>query len=218
MTAKQEPRAGTALKKKRNIETKLHKLAGELAPFEESCQRRLFLALGLLNAAAVAKRIDDAEERQEEAQRLIPAFDLLGRMHPQLDALKDALMELGSLIGQLEDDQENEKLIGELRTKMRGLRRQLKDLAQGLDHHPYPLDHAQGEITLRAFALPSVPADADDLGALFEAASEALEKLYGLYARLGGRLAITAEKVESVLGLKPLPLPASPPEDESSED
>jgi hypothetical protein len=67
----------------------------------------------------------------------------------------------------------------------------------------YPFDHAQGEVTLGRFAIPSLP-DSSAIGDLLQVGETALDRLVPLYARILGRLALAALEVERALGLPPL--------------
>ena len=67
----------------------------------------------------------------------------------------------------------------------------------------YPFEHAHEGITLRRFALPSIPPK-ESIGDLTRTAGEAAERIGTLYARVLGRLAVTAEEVERACGLSPL--------------
>ena len=66
----------------------------------------------------------------------------------------------------------------------------------------YPFEHAQEDVTLARFVVPSLP-DKDDVVEVLQAGDEAIDRLGGLYTALG-RLAVTAEEVERALGLPPL--------------
>ncbi|MFI5457987.1 MAG: hypothetical protein ACHRXM_21310 [Isosphaerales bacterium] len=68
----------------------------------------------------------------------------------------------------------------------------------------YPFDHAQEDITLVRFALPDPPVDKNDVDGLLRSSEGALSRLHGLYCRALGRLAVTVEEVEQVLGLPPI--------------
>ena len=50
---------------------------------------------------------------------------------------------------------------------------------------------------------PTVP-DKNDVGALMQVAEDAIDRLLSLYRRALGRIALTAEEVERVLGLEPI--------------
>ena len=94
--------------------------------------------------------------------------------------------------------------------------RGLQALRERLGRAAYPFEHAEGAVSIGRYALDDLP-DAHDLEAVLAAGEEMLNRLYMLYFRIMGRLAATAEAVESALGLAPLPdppieeTPAEPP-------
>lgn len=59
---------------------------------------------------------------------------------------------------------------------------------------------------MSAWAIPRVP-KSDDLAGLMEIREGAIDRLTTLYFRLMGKITTAAEKVELVIGLRPLPEP-----------
>jgi hypothetical protein len=110
---------------------------------------------------------------------------------------------LSLLFSRLEGQESNQQLIAAIREHGASLHRVLQDVHTCLGSTLYPFDHAKGSITLAEYLLPGVPPE-DELGALYEAAEQFLDRLPSLYARVAGRLAIFAEQVEQLLGLPPL--------------
>ena len=66
-----------------------------------------------------------------------------------------------------------------------------------------PLEPLSTAATLAEYALDALPAEGD-YGAHYAVAEEALGRCYALYFRIFGRLALSAGRVEGVLGLGPL--------------
>jgi hypothetical protein len=89
--------------------------------------------------------------------------------------------------------------------------KQIKLVCSSLGDVRYPFDHARGDISLSDFALDR-SLDPDDLGGIYEAGDEVLDKLPMLYVRMLGALVYAAEQVECALGLPALPEPEPPPE------
>ena len=77
----------------------------------------------------------------------------------------------------------------------------------------YPLDHAKQGMSIGEYAL-SVEPDPDDLGGVYSAGESVLSGLFPLYGRTLARLVLLAERVETALGLPPLPAPADPKQDD----
>jgi hypothetical protein len=127
----------------------------------------------------------------------------------QLTAVRDlqiAYQQLAVLVNRLEGQEDNEKLVRQVRLKMEDLRQILARLRRLLMDITYPFEHTQAQMTLGEFAIFNVPGK-DELGPLLEVAYEAVDRLFRVYVRLVGRLAHLAELVENELGLPPLPEP-----------
>ena len=104
--------------------------------------------------------------------------------------------------------EQNERLTNAILRGGEVLRERLVELSTAMGRAVlYPFDHAQGEVSLQQFAIPSVP-DARAIGELLEVAQTALDRLLPLYSRILGRLALASEEVEQALGLRPLEVPA----------
>jgi hypothetical protein len=90
-----------------------------------------------------------------------------------------------------------------------------------LEGQPHPFSpHGEG-LTLSAYALEALPGEAD-VGGLYNAAEEALERCHALHGRIMGRLALAAGRVEGALGFGPLqvdlfPFPAAKDGDKQPE-
>ena len=85
---------------------------------------------------------------------------------------------------------------------------QIGSLSEKLALHHYPFDHAKGNV-LAHYALEKLPYS-EDLAGILNAGSRMLDNLVSLYVRICSRLAATAEAVENVMGLPPLPEPKTP--------
>jgi hypothetical protein len=71
----------------------------------------------------------------------------------------------------------------------------------------------KGSLSLSDYTLETIPTE-DDLGGIYQASRDILATAHDLYGRLVGRLTVIAERVESLLGLEPLPEPAEKPRTE----
>ena len=162
-------------------------------------------------AAVLARRIDDAEEKRRQCARSSPALKALRDAAHSLRELRNEHASLSALVENLEGNEENKHLVTTILKTMEAIQRHLESMRRRLNATRYPLDHAQGEISIGDYMLDRLPAP-DDLGATYQAGQRALEALSSLYVRLMARLARVAEEVERVLGLEPLPEP--PPKKE----
>lgn len=80
-------------------------------------------------------------------------------------------------------------------------------MAAALNNHYYPFDHSRPDITLRQFAIPFIP-PYHDVPAVAAAIQLLFDRLITVQVRLFAKLTVAAEKVESAIGLQPLPQPA----------
>ena len=187
----------------------LRDLAVQFEPFATAATRRLTQALAMLQLDAVANRAADGRERREEARSSVYpcAAHLAANVVSPLVRVLRAQQVLGLLVARCTEGNNaaNQPLInavlrgaGDLSERLRELRSKLGDTID------YPFEHAREDITLGRFALPAVlPAETDVVG-LLETANTAIDRLMGLYRRALGRLTVTAEEVERVLGLGPI--------------
>ena len=178
----------------------------ELNHFENLVRDRLTAALQLLDHQAVADRIENGEDLKQMAATFLGTANAIEN---QLSAVRDlqiAYQQLAVLVNQLEGNEDNERLVRQVRLKMEDLRKILARLKSLLSGTTYPFEHTESRMTLGDFAIANVPGK-DELGPLLEVAYEAVDKIFRVYARLVGRLAQIAELVENGLGLPPLPEP-----------
>ena len=180
----------------------------QLAAMERAAADRIFAALELLEVPQVAAKIEDLEERQSECKRIVPALQAVCGQFEPLFELRNEQAALGVLLGNLEGNEENQSLVASIQAKMESLHRRVQGIRDALSSATYPFDHAKGKISIAEYLVPEMPF-ADDLGAIFGAGEAILETLPTLYARMVGRLAVTAEQVEESLGLARLKEPAA---------
>jgi hypothetical protein len=178
----------------------------ELNPFEKLVRDRMTGALQLLNVQSLAAKIDHGEEKKKTAEGFIKTAQALENQLTTVRDLQIAYQQLAVLVNQLEGKEEDEKLVRQVRVKMEDLRQILVRLRRILSETPYPFEHTQAQMTLGEFAIGKIPGK-DELGPLLDGAYEAADRLFRIYARLVGRLAHLAERVENELGLPPLPEP-----------
>jgi hypothetical protein len=178
----------------------------ELNSFEKLLRARMTGALQLLNVQSVVAKIDNGEDPRQTAERFIKTAHAVENQLTAVRDLQIAYQQLAVLVNRLEGEENNEKLVRQVRLKMEDLRQILARLRRLLMDITYPFEHTQAQMTLGEFAIVNVPGK-DELGPLLEVAYEAVDRLFRVYVRLVGRLAHLAELVENGLGLPPLPEP-----------
>lgn len=198
----------------RSMRERLDDIDEDLAVFESLAARRLCSAMQLLMLDRVADRIEGGRELREEVRELLPEAEFAADVISHLPTLRLPFIALLMLVMQLDDHSENRKLHDQITQRLETVHRRLKELRADLGNHLYPLDHAREDMTLREYVLPKVPKK-DELGELVEVTQSTFSALVTVQNRLFARLALAAEKVESLFGLEPLP---EPPEEDDDDD
>lgn len=178
----------------------------ELSPRERVCGARLLTALGLLHESTVAAEVDPGGDLRAQVPRLLETAALVGGLFKPLREVHALRAEIVILVGQLEANEQDPQLQTRLHELEERLMKQLTLLHRMLDRVDYPFDHADSAVTLQTYAFPAPPAGLR-LFELYSLCEPLFERLYEVYFRVLGRLAFVAEKVESAVGLEPMPLP-----------
>jgi len=200
-----EAPTATAAEAARERATADHARLAELfTPFEEAAARRLTLALSLLEAGAVSALVPDGPARRDEARALYACVAHLGgRVVPEIPPLLRDQQTLLRLVPLLQGAR-TEALANAVLRAARSLHDRLEEFRWKVgDTIEYPFEHARENVTLARYALPHVP-PRENIGEVLQAAETAVDRLSALYHRALGRLAVTAEEVETALGLPPI--------------
>ncbi|MEN6452519.1 MAG: M48 family metalloprotease [Thermoguttaceae bacterium] len=179
-------------------------LGCQLDEFEKVVGRRLGAALALLSIPKVARQIEDGPARLAEAKRSLPVIGLFRSVLPQILELRDARAAMMTLLAQIEKNQKNEWLPRTIGKRMTTMAEQIRGLSERLSTYRYPLEHGRGDVSVAEYAADRAPL-ADDLPGIVEVSGQMLENLASLFVRMFSRLILTAEAVESLAGLPPLP-------------
>ena len=183
-----------------------------LEPLEGAARERLGAALQLLHDPDLERRLPEAPALRDEAGRLRPVLENLLGAWPALLDLRLAHSGLEKLLEELPQKQKDQNFIASLVERMHQVQRRWKAVLKALTEMPYPFEHGEGKISLQKYLVSKHPAP-NDLGKTMEASAELLNKLFGLYLRVLGRLVLAAEQVEQAVGLPPLPDPPSEAEE-----
>lgn len=184
------------------------RLSAQMEPFEDAAGQRLYAALTLLHNHYVAGEIENAAELQREAQRLMAVVSLIITNTATLLELRNMNASLGLLLENIDGNEKNQTLIGEILDLMKRIHPPLVGVRSQCDRMVYPFDHADGQITVGRYVLP-YPPNSEDLGAIYNGAGQLLTSLANLYHRSVGRLCEIAEIVEAERGFEPLEAPAA---------
>ncbi len=137
---------------------------------------------------------------------LVAAMDALRRAHPDLMRLRDDVVALGILLQALQPENNEEALIKKILDYAGQCANTLRELRKALSTTRYPFEHSVAGASIALYIAETIP-PADQVASIFEAGDSAIEKLLTLYYRILADLAHLAERVETWLGLPPLPDP-----------
>ena len=196
---------------------RMEALRDRFADFEDAAAQRIHAACILIDASQLTNKLADAEQLRSEAKRLMPTWKTLNNHHRSVLNLRFEHTRFAMLVAVLEGNEENERLIEAIRESMRKVKQEINHLANTLAGEPYPFDHAKGAISIRDYAVSQVPHDDDDLGGIYDAAGEMLDKLPALHHRVACRIVALAEQVETALGLPLMPAPPKDDDETSTE-
>lgn len=183
----------------------------KMSAFETAAANRLTAALRLvyLDDQRAASELDG--ESPAQVARLVPAARLAADLCPDLVTVRNQIAPLSALLSCVGENEKNAALISAIRLGSAAIRERLAAIHKRLAGCPYPFNHAEADMTLDryVFGFPAgkeLP-DADEIGAIGSLASDAMNKVFALHHRSLSHLSAVAEKIESGLGLAPLPEP-----------
>ncbi|MHB8902577.1 MAG: M48 family metallopeptidase [Thermoguttaceae bacterium] len=188
----------------------------DLVRYEEVFSVRLWSALQLMHVPRVAERMGNPRKLEEECHKLVDALGFLNTNAEDMLHLRNSHMALYALFTQFRGHFRDKHLINEIVSETKDVYQRLVRLRQSLATMVYPFDHAKGRITMADYALPQMP-DHENPIEIYDATRQFGSAMTAFYPRLAGRLAMMAEKVESLLGLEPLPEPPEEQEDAEGE-
>jgi Zn-dependent protease with chaperone function len=189
----------------------LNDLEAALRPFLAEQRVRLTLGLRLLASPGPAAGLADLDRVRREADAIVPAVQALASHRETLLALRQDFLTLAPLAGVMQPKENRTMLVAGVRAKMGLVRGHVLKLQDRLASLPYPLEHADGAVTIAQYAIPPLSLNEDDVGNLVDVADRTIDRLYKLYFCGMARLAAMAEQVETAAGLPPLPDPQTPP-------
>ena len=195
---------------------RLDGLDEELEVFESLAARRMGNALQLLMMDKVVAKIEDGEELREEVRALVPEAGFIADIIDHIPTLLLPYTATITLYVAFTEHDDDRRLFKELMNRMDTVYRRLREIRRELGNQPYPLDHADEDMTMRKYVIPTLP-DKENLGEIMECTGSVLSQLGTVQQRLFARLALAAEKVEAIFGMEPLPEVEEEDDDEEEE-
>lgn len=187
-------------------EEKTERARAAREPFDELSRTRLLAALGLLYVKQIGERVGDAKRLRADANTMLHVLGALQGARDSGRAMSDSVAALTALLKATQTGRINEKMHNEAMRLTRRITKAMGEIRGATLTLDYPFDHAKERVTVADFVCPVVP-NPDDVGAVFESATEMAARLGSIYTRALGRLAATAQRVEQALDLKPIGVP-----------
>ena len=188
----------------------IDRIVRQMLPFEAAAERRLSLALRLLEVPEIVAKLDEGSRLRAETQRLLGPAREASNLVASVPELICSTRELVALLPHFKRGA-TMMVVHTLELRMRDTHEELLRLHDLLKRIAYPFVSSSDIRTFADFVLPAVPDEDDFLGCLL-ATQHMGERLGEVQLRIFAQLAFTAEKIEHAVGLKPLsmPKPATP--------
>ena len=172
--------------------------SSRLEDFERVVGQRLTAALQLLFVPKVAGKIDDAAAKLAEAQQLIPVAAHLSRQLKNVVEIRDRLGLLSSGLSQYANNSSHEPLINMILGAADDLHKLLNQVGTSLKMVDYPFGHANENIKLSTYLLPTMTV-AQDVGGIHSIGEGMLDRFIAIHCRTIGRIVEIVESVEQAL-------------------
>ncbi len=169
-----------------------------LGKVEELLAKRFELALSLLKVPHASKNINDADELQEESERLVNVYLPFSQAFASLDKLCRTYMSLTSLSYNYLNNRDNETLAEMIQKMKSDCKGHIAALYSRLKDIPYPFDHTQGDISVAEYTIENDPEEVEE-EVVPRICESVIDKMLTFHAELLGRLAAIAGTVEEAV-------------------
>lgn len=186
-------------------ELAIQKLRPAITAWESIVMERLSLNLSLLSVAPIYAKIEDGEAVSRETQRLVPIANRLLACAKKRTQLQIEFGKVTCMLNYFDAKRTDQTFIGRLLDQLGVVCDQANELRFSFKDVPYPMQHAQGDITVATFLLTEPLLDRQNLDQILSSAANITERLGTLTYRVLSQLTASAEKVEQRIGLEPLP-------------
>lgn len=178
--------------------------------YEALCGRRFVNVARLLASPVMMNSLPMGPKLSEEAADLLPMANFFGGIVPVLLELQDKACMMYAILDGVQGREENQNYMSRAEEAIRQTHAVLERVNGMLGDTVYPFDHARGIVTLRQFALKTVPS-IDAPRRISEVTQESVKLLYDTHFRILSRLALIAQDMEGALGLPAFPAPSDTP-------
>ena len=184
-------------------QSELAQLHDQLLAFEQAFARRVDAALQWLYAVARDPHSHPAEHQQlvpliDKAQGVLASLKSWDQVQRDYLELRNEFLVVYSVFAAANGNI-NDKHSAQINIHGSRLMSAIPKITGNFENVKYPFEHAQGEVTIAKFLLPSGAAP-QDIGQAMELSSGMLGNLQSVYFRSIGTLAAIIEKVETAVG------------------
>ncbi len=185
--------------------SKQSKINETLEPLTETLRLRIHCAFQLLYNEKIKKSLQDDYVSPEKIDEKLMTLNTLGQAVPTVESIRKNYLEISVLLQNYETHLDENQLQLTLRRRCNDIRRILDRLRSTLQYLEYPFDHTDGKISISTYVVSEL-ATCQGSDLIYKA-QESIDNFYTLYFRLLGEIVAVAEKIETVVGLKPLKEP-----------
>lgn len=179
-------------------EKKITHAKQNLQAYQDAASRRLGSALQLMHVSKIAERIPEAATWRRDSEALLSCLRALAESMDTIINCSRLQSAASLLFDQLTDNSDESHFVA-----IRGLGSKLYPIAKQLhttwSHVPYPYKHAERQMTLGKYLIPTMPIQSD-LGSTFSASHEIVDGVFRLYVKLLADLVFRAESIETAIG------------------
>ncbi len=195
------------------IRGELGQIGQSLASWENLLARRLFDALRLLGSPEVMQRIPDGEAIYRQVEKMMPATRAIGDAVATLEHLGVLCNRFQLIVDYVQQAKPEGAVLARLDDVWHQTGNEIATLTQSLfaawNNIPFPLEHSQAGMTLGGYVYVPEPELHDKpLIHAYKIGASLLDRTGSVLWRCYARLAMIGEKIESAVGLPPLPSPA----------
>ncbi|MEO0476947.1 MAG: M48 family metallopeptidase, partial [Planctomycetota bacterium] len=183
-------------------------LENQVRTYNADLIKRMELDFALLKHPKVIERLgqERADKINREIEVLVPAGQALSAVQDSMENLRVQGSILAMAVHLLMQGLISYGLIEKIKHTAKETVGEIKDTLRSLATKQYPFAHGDGRVTM-AEAVCDKPPDEDSLGDILFVADDMVGRIGEMRERIIGRLCHHAERIEKVMGMKPLPQP-----------
>jgi Zn-dependent protease with chaperone function/HEAT repeat protein len=184
----------------------IERLENQVSEYNDELIKRMEIDFALLKHPKVLERVGEARANRvwAEIDALVPAGQALANAHDAYENMRVHANILATGLNLIMQGIISHQLIEKINQAGKDTVDDITDLLRAVGREKYPFAHGEGRVNMAA-AICDKPPDADNLGDIYFVAEDLAGRFVELRERIIGRLCHHAERIEKVMGMKPLP-------------